>query len=250
MSPLQVSFQTVCSMKLNGIVGKGSGRLGASVFTVRKGEQIVRQYTDKVSNPNTRLQIVQRAKFKLLSQLAAAIGSSGMYFSSAIGNITRRNEFVRLNMPLVTVAEGADVATIDLAQVMLTSGGFAFPVPQFNANTKVVEISLAGLTDVAGAVVAYVGTPEAGKIVGASVRAEAEDGDASITVALPTILERLQETAVLVWLYRFADGAARARYQAAVQGATANQVSLTFSRMVNEGSIVVSMTEVANPTQA
>lgn len=237
-------------MKLNGIVGKGSGRLGASVFTVRKGEQIVRQYTDKVSNPNTRLQVEQRAKFKLLSQLAAAVGSAGMYFSSAFGNVTKRNEFVRMNMPLATVADGADVATIDLRSVKLTSGGFVFPVPQFNTTTRVVSISLTGLEDVAGAVIAYVGTPEAGKVVGASVRVEAEQESEAITATLPAILDRMEQVAVLVWLYRFADAAARARYESAVQGASASQVSLTFGRMVNEGSIVASMTEVANPTQA
>jgi hypothetical protein len=237
-------------MKLNGIVGKGSGRLGASVFTVRKGEQIVRQYTDKVSNPNTRLQVEQRAKFKLLSQLAAAVGSTGMYFSTAIGNVTKRNEFVRMNMPLATVAEGADVATIDLSLVKLTSGGFMFPIPTFNTTTNVVTIDISGVADVAGAVVVHVGTPEAGKIVGASMRVEAEDGATSITATLPSFVDRMEQIAVLVWLYRFADNAARARYEAAVQGASASQVSLAFSRMVNEGAIVVSMTEVANPTQA
>lgn len=237
-------------MKLNGIVGKGSGKLGASVFTVRKGEQIVRQYNDKVSNPNTRLQVEQRAKFKLLSQLAAAIGSAGMYFSTAIGNITRRNEFVRLNMPLTAVASGADVATIDLSLVKLTSGGFVFETPTFNTSTRVVTISLEGLSDVAGAVVAYVGTPGDGKVTGTSVRVTAETGAQNIMVTLPAIVDRMEQIAVLVWLYRFADSAARARYESSVQGASAMQVSLTFSRMLSEGSIIVSMTKAANPTQA
>lgn len=237
-------------MKLNGFVGKGSGRLGASVFSVRKGEQIVRQYTDKVSNPNTRLQVEQRAKFKMLSQLAAAVGSSGMYFSSASGNVTRRNEFVRKNMPLAVVAEGADVATIDLTQVQLTSGGFVFAIPQYNTTTKQVVIDIANVENVAGAVIAYLGTPEAGKVVGGSVRVMAEDGAQTITATLPSFVERMEQIAVLVWLFRFSDGNARANYQSAIQGATANQVSLAFSRMVAEGGILVSMTEVANPTQA
>lgn len=237
-------------MKLNGIVGKGSGRLGASVFTVRKGEQIVREYNDKVKNPNTRLQVEQRAKFKLLSQLAAAVGSAGMYFSTAVGNVTKRNEFVRLNMPLATVAAGTDVATIDLNAVRLTSGGFVFPVPQYNMVTREITVSLAGLDDVAGAVIAYVGTPEAGKVTGATIRVEAADGAETITATLPAIMDRMEQVAVLVWLYRFTDGAARARYEAAVQGASATQVNLAFGRMVDEGAILVSMTEVANPTQA
>lgn len=237
-------------MKLKGIVGKGSGRLGASVFTVRNGEQIVREYTDKVSNPNTRAQVVQRAKFKMLSQLAAAVGSAGMYFSSAVGNVTRRNEFVRLNMPLVQVAEGEDVATINLSSVILTSGGFPFVAPTFNTATRTVTISLEGLTGIAGAVVVYVGTPEAGKVVGNAVRIPAADGATSIETVLPQILDRMEQTAVLVWLYRFADDAARARYQSAMQSASDSEVELTFSRMLTEGQIVVSLTEVANPTQA
>ena len=54
-------------MKLNGIVGKGTGKLGASVFAISGGEQIVRQYNPVVSNPNTDAQVAQRAKLKLMS---------------------------------------------------------------------------------------------------------------------------------------------------------------------------------------
>ena len=63
-------------MKLYGLFGKGSGKLGSSVFAISSGEQIVREYNPVVENPNTPAQVEQRAKFKLLSQLASDLASA------------------------------------------------------------------------------------------------------------------------------------------------------------------------------
>lgn len=110
-------------MKLNGIVGKGSGKLGASVFAISGGEQIVRQYNPQVSNPSTDAQVAQRAKLKLMSQLAAAL-APGLGFKKQ-GLISARNQFVSKNIGQCTMVAGK--ATVGIQDLMLTPGSFAAP---------------------------------------------------------------------------------------------------------------------------
>ena len=105
-------------MKLNGIVGKGSGKLGASVFAISGGEQIVRQYNPQVSNPSTDAQVEQRAKLKLMSQLAAALADVIVFKKQ--GLISKRNLFVKSNIGLCTFADNS--ASVELASLKLTDG--------------------------------------------------------------------------------------------------------------------------------
>lgn len=105
-------------MKLTGILGKGSGKLGSSVFAINSGEQIVREYNPRVSNPKTEAQVTQRAKFKLLSQLAAAF--AGVYGFKKMGLVSARNMFVSTNMSAVTAT--ADGATANLTELLIAKG--------------------------------------------------------------------------------------------------------------------------------
>lgn len=105
-------------MKLNGIVGKGSGKLGASVFAISGGEQIVRQYNPQVSNPSTDAQVAQRAKLKLMSQLAAALAPA-LGFKKQ-GLVSARNQFVSKNIGLCNFLDGK--ASVVLYQLQLTPG--------------------------------------------------------------------------------------------------------------------------------
>jgi len=96
-------------MKLNGIFGKGSGKVGSSVFAISGGEQIVRQYNPQVSNPSTDAQVEQRAKLKLMSQVAAALAPAIAFKKQ--GLVSARNQFVSKNIGLCTFEDGvADVA--------------------------------------------------------------------------------------------------------------------------------------------
>lgn len=110
-------------MKLNGFVGKGSGKLGASVFAISGGKQIVRQYNPQVANPNTDAQVAQRAKLKLMSQLAADL-SSAIAFAKQ-GLVSARNQFVSKNIGLVTW--GLNKAQIPYEFIQLTPGGKVAP---------------------------------------------------------------------------------------------------------------------------
>lgn len=110
-------------MKLAGIAGKGSGRLGSMVFSSSAGEQVVRQYQPSVSNPNTKAQVNNRAKLKLMSQVAAAV--SGEIAIPRQGLKSSRNLFVKKNYDLATAADG--VATLDYASLQFTNSGVALP---------------------------------------------------------------------------------------------------------------------------
>lgn len=111
-------------MKLKGILGTGTGKLGSSVFSTVAGQQVVRQYQPVVANPNTTSQVNQRSKFKLASQLASvmapaiAIPRNGLRSS--------RNEFVKANFPLIYTQ--GDGAKISLENVQLTNGRNGLPM--------------------------------------------------------------------------------------------------------------------------
>lgn len=110
-------------MKLNGILGTGSGKLGTSVFTTVKGVQIVRQHQPVVTNPSTKLQVAQRSRFKMISQLAASMAD--VIAIPRIGLTSSRNLFIKKNMPAVLGdVEGAQVS---YERLQLTNGTASLP---------------------------------------------------------------------------------------------------------------------------
>lgn len=108
-------------MKLFGLTGKGSGKMGSSVFAISGGEQIVRQYNPVVANPSTEAQIEQRAKLKLMSQLAAAFASVLAFIKK--GLVSARNQFVSKNIGFVEWED--DEAKIDMSLLQLTPSSTA-----------------------------------------------------------------------------------------------------------------------------
>lgn len=103
-------------MKQYGFVGKGTGKLGSSVFAISGGEQIVRQYNPVVSNPQTEAQVEQRAKFKLMTQLAAAMSGQIAFRKSEL--TSARNKFVSYNISQTYMNDGR--AQVDLQSISLT----------------------------------------------------------------------------------------------------------------------------------
>ena len=109
--------------KLFGLSGRVTGRKGDTVFSVRKGEQIIRQYNPMVLNPNTEAQTVQRAKMKLSSQLGAIFAN--VIAIPSEGAKTSRNIFTQINFPLITRSSDPDVIKVeaDLPNIQLTKSG-------------------------------------------------------------------------------------------------------------------------------
>lgn len=110
-------------MKLNAILGKGTGKLGGMVLSVNSGEQIVREYNPKVSNPQTDAQVEQRAKFKLLSQIAADLSASIAFRKMKMQS--PRNRFVSANMGIVSFENKE--ASVPLDELDITGGSLLLP---------------------------------------------------------------------------------------------------------------------------
>lgn len=110
-------------MKLHGIGGVGTGKLGSMVYSVRNGQQIVRQYNPIVANPSTAAQVEARSKMKLMSQLAAIVAP--VIAINAEGLKSKRNLFISRNYPLAGYEQ--NTAQIDMAGVQLTKSNTAFP---------------------------------------------------------------------------------------------------------------------------
>lgn len=127
-------------MKLTGLTGTGSGKLGSSVFSVHAGEQVVRQYQPVVTNPSTQVQVNNRARLKLISQLSAVMGD--VIAIPRKGNVTSRNLFVSDNYHVTEALNG--VATVDLSAISLTRGGINIPyVNAVRVDNTSIDVELA-----------------------------------------------------------------------------------------------------------
>lgn len=125
-------------MKLNGFVGKGTGKLGSSVFAVSGGEQIVRQYNPNVSNPSTNAQVAQRAKLKLMSQIAADLAS--VIAIPKQGLKSSRNLFISKNISLCSYDNGE--AACELSLLQITAGSTQLPSLGVTAGSGSIQAAL------------------------------------------------------------------------------------------------------------
>lgn len=127
-------------MKLHGFVGTGSGKLGASVFSVNSGAQIVRQYQPVVANPSTSAQVDQRARMKLMSQVAAALAP--VIAIPKNGLKSARNQFISKNFDSCIATDG--VAQVTYENLQLTSGNIGFPsiTAARAAQTGIISVNL------------------------------------------------------------------------------------------------------------
>lgn len=110
-------------MRKNSAGGKGWGKKGDSVFIINHGVQIEREYNSKVSNPNTPAQVGQRARFKLASQVSAAL--ENVIVIPRKGILSPRNRFVKRNMPFFY--GGVDGAQVTYENLQLTLGSNGIP---------------------------------------------------------------------------------------------------------------------------
>lgn len=125
-------------MKQYGILGKGSGKLGSSVFAISGGEQIVRQYNPVVSNPNTAAQVAQRAKLKLMSQIAADLAP--ILAIPKDGLKSTRNIFVSRNIGFATYEDNE--AQIDVQKLQITAGTSYLPQVLVNSEATGLQVRL------------------------------------------------------------------------------------------------------------
>lgn len=128
-------------MKIQGLIGSGSGKLGNTVFRTTGGVQVVAQYQPNVANPSTTAQVNQRAKLKLLSQVAAALSPAIVIPKE--GNVSSRNIFIKRNFKQASATSG--VAQLSYENLQLTNGNAGLPniVASRNGSTA-INVSLNG----------------------------------------------------------------------------------------------------------
>lgn len=118
-------------MKINSILGKMNGKIGNIVVSSVNGQVIGREYNPNVANPNTQSQQNTRSKFKLASQLSAAMAP--VIAIRKEGTKSARNIFVSQNFEQIIYNLG--VASINLNLVQLTKSQVSFC--GFNADRSV-----------------------------------------------------------------------------------------------------------------
>lgn len=222
-------------MKLQGIAGKGSGKLGAHVWVVRKGEQVVREYVKEIANPKSTAQTNQRAKFKLMSQLSAIVADA-LAFVPSTASESQRNAFARNNFSLVTVSSGA--AQVDMSAVRLSSGRLLAPEFKYEVTQNGIDIIMVDPGQWQGFGWAFVMPKGDGTVTGKSGRTIAGE----TTISLEGIDPTAQRSDIRVYAWRFKDENALVRFQNITAGTTPSQVKLQFASMLNTGEIITSET--------
>lgn len=147
-------------MKLQGIVGKGSGKYGASVWAVRRGQQVVREYVAHVENPKSEGQVRQRARFKLISQITALL--SPVMVNRPIGGESVRNAFARENAPMFSWDDANSRAVVDMVNLTLTSSALGIPALSAITAASSMAVSLGGAPLDAVDAVFYAGVAKVG----------------------------------------------------------------------------------------
>lgn len=233
-------------MKLQGFVGKGTGKLGASVWAVRKGVQVVREYTNRVSNPNTRPQVVQRAKFKLLTQVSAIVRDALSYANIRQGE-SAGNVFMKRNMNAVDVPFDQSHAILEPTELEISDSNIAGGTLVYNVEEGTIEGRFQPADGWQGMRVAIIVTPSVGRVYGQSIISETIQPSAGrVEVQFVPNFPDARKTTILGVFWRYKDAEAEAKYKDA--DGEENKVRLKFDRMVAAGDIVFSKTIVA--TQA
>ncbi len=183
---------------IQGIAGGLSGKMGNVVFRQRRGQTVASQYQPVVANPHTEGQNAARAKFKLMSQLAAimerGIGTMGVTERAARGKETPRNRFFQLNYPLVVTRENQNEveAKIPMEQLQLTSSfrAFSTEITQEEPQPNIIAGKFLGIANeikmVRLVVVHYTNSVPAQAFVSEVQLLDVEDGQAQYHIERPS----------------------------------------------------------------
>lgn len=236
-------------MKLQGFVGTGSGKMGASVFVVRNGVQIVRQYQGKVDNPKSVPQVQQRAKLKLTSQVSAALGAVILGFRNLEPGVSQRNAFVAdlFKREVVTYDTANSKAVMNVSAIALTNSNLAlggvssvsatgasvsatiFTVPEFNVPGALLTAVV--LRPVENGGVEYIGS----SVVNAA---------SQISLTVNTVSDVRSSDRLVLYMSRPIESENYVSYMNAIGNATTGDItldtvvrtyarSLVFSRSIN-----------------
>lgn len=218
-----------------------SGKLGSSVFAVLKGVTIERQYQPRVFNPQTKGQVQQRAKFKLLSGLGSVVSPFACLLTEGLQ--TQANAFVKRNMQFVSFVNGA--AQINMPNIQISGGSNSFVTPTFTiaqgtgkGTISAEDVENAGFD---GVVFLVVGTkrPRVARITGKVVLAPSENAY-SIEFNVPG---SFQEYHLYAYGIKLTDKGVSA--YGSLNSISQDVVEVSVMRMISEGMMTASATSYA-----
>lgn len=138
-----------------------TGKFAGAAFQQSPGNGTILREVVKPTNPSTEAQVEQRAKFKLMSQVATAFKS--VIAMKREGNITPRNMFVKINSPLLDFIKEENKAIIGLNELQLTKSTIAVsldsPYAEGDVTTAVLSADSEILYGAVFVLVDYHGTP-------------------------------------------------------------------------------------------
>lgn len=150
-------------MKLNGLVGGGTGKLGNSVFSQNAGRTIVRQYQSEVKNPNTARQQESRGRFTAFNRLAKVIAPAIALGMPRIGALTSRNRLAKLLLPAIggqysnVIGSGESDYEVDYAHMPVSLGSMPKPNVSSTAyNEAGTQVTFTIATDYDPTIAGYV----------------------------------------------------------------------------------------------
>lgn len=134
-------------MKLKGFVGKGTGKLGESVWSVFRGEQVVRHTAASVKNPKTPRQELSRRKFSMAVDWSRVLNDGLLVGYSGVKTqmLSARNEFVKRVIPVSGgVISGTTVAelTLDITLLPISRGNLPVPTLAQAEASQAAKISI------------------------------------------------------------------------------------------------------------
>lgn len=217
-------------MKLQGFL-KGVGKIENIVVSQMGGVSIARAYQPNVKNPSTLMQVNQRARLKLASQLAAALAP--VIAMARKGLVSGRNQFIAKNMPWVTADAG--VAQVSYENLQLTNGTIGLPAISVSRASNKLTVKLAATAETAVSQVVYIvyhkNSENALQLVGSKIQNIAgEDGLFQAQFDDPS-----GDVVVFAYGMKALSGAASAKYGSyQVQNAT-DIASLVGTRKLSAG---------------
>ena len=218
-----------------------SGKLGSSVFAISKGVTVERQYQPIVNNPQTKAQVQQRAKFKLLSGLASVVAPFACLFTEGLQ--TQANVFIKKNMQYATWSGSS--ARIDMPKIQISGGSNGFVAPTFTIATgtgkgsiSAEDVENAGFD---GVVFLVVGTkrPNVARITGKVVLTPTEN---ACSIEFHT-QSSFPEYHLYAYGIKLTDKGISAYGD--LNSVSENVVEVSIKRMISEGMMTASATSYA-----
>lgn len=226
-------------MKVTGVDGKQVGKLAGRVYFVNHGVNVSREYSGSVSNPNTAAQVGQRSRFKLASQVSAALSS--VIVIPRKGILSPRNLFVKKNMGLFYgTAQGAQVSYENL---QITNGSMGLPgIAVERQSPDILKVQL--LKGVLGAYDRIVyniftKTSDAQLLLNTSVISIVNEENATAQV---TLTDPYEELVIYAYGLKDKDQRARARYDSYSVNTGEDLAALFANRSLNVGDYFFSQT--------